>query len=122
MLRAQQFYKTVGIIQLYKSKVLSYAEYRTSVIFHCCPSTLKRVDYVQDRFLEEIGVDEFIAFTVFNVAPLRLRRGIAILGVIHRAILGQGPPQFIKFFFRNPNTMQSGHGLNGTTSLKLVLS
>ena len=102
MLRAQRFYSTVGMIQLYKSKVLSYAEYRTSAIFHGCPSTLKRIDNVQDRFLEELGVEEFIAFTVFNLAPLRLRRGIAMLGVIHRAILGQSLQQFMKFFYREP--------------------
>ena len=29
--------------------------------------------------------------------------GIAMLGVIHRAILGQGPQQFMKFFYREPN-------------------
>ena len=100
VLRAQRFYSTVGMMQLYKSKVLSYAEYRTSAIFHCCPSTLKRVDHVQDRISEEIGVEEFIALIVFNVGPLQLRRGIAMLGVIHRATLGQGPQQYMKLFYR----------------------
>ena len=34
----------------------------------------------------------------FNLAPLSVRRDIAMLGVIHRAILRQGPPQLWKFF------------------------
>ena len=37
----------------------------------------------------------------FNLAPLRVRREIAILGVIHRTILGRGPPQFRQFFYRD---------------------
>ena len=37
----------------------------------------------------------------FNLAPLRLRREISMLGVIHRCILGKGPPHFRQFFERD---------------------
>ena len=37
---------------------------------------------------------------VFNLAPLALRRNIAMLGMIHRAALKQGPPQLMALFFR----------------------
>ena len=36
----------------------------------------------------------------FNLLPLSVRRDISILGVIHRAVLGLGPPQLWKFFKR----------------------
>ena len=36
----------------------------------------------------------------FNLAPLNARRDIALLGIIHRAALRNGPPQFHQFFIR----------------------
>ena len=33
-----------------------------------------------------------------NLAPLAVRRDIAMLGLIHRAMLGRGPAQFREFF------------------------
>ena len=36
----------------------------------------------------------------FHLAPLRARREIALLGIIHRAALRQGPPHFHQFFIR----------------------
>eukprot|EP00969_Alexandrium_andersonii_P269227 11899382-Alexandrium_andersonii.AAC.1 len=34
----------------------------------------------------------------FGLAPLAVRRDIALLGMIHRTILGKGPSQFAAFF------------------------
>ena len=98
MLRARRYYSATGLIHLYKAKILSYAEYRTAAVFHACDSHLHGLDRVQTRFLEEIGVDPLTAFTVFNLAPLQARRNIAMLGLIHRAVLGQGPVHFQSFF------------------------
>lgn len=39
-------------------------------------------------------------FFSFNLAPLEIRRDISMLGLIHRTMLNQGPPQFQKFFKR----------------------
>ena len=36
----------------------------------------------------------------FGLVPLRLRRDMAMLGVIHRSVLGKGPPQFQELFQR----------------------
>ena len=35
---------------------------------------------------------------VFNLAPLSTRRDIAMLGLVHRTVLGKGPKHFQKFF------------------------
>ena len=92
ILRAKRYHSTVGMMQLYKSKVLSYAEYRTAAIYHACDTALKSIEHVQHMFLEELAIDELVAFTVFNLAPLKLRRDIAILGVIHRNVPGHSSP------------------------------
>ena len=44
---------------------------------------------------------------VFNLAPLQVRRQIAMLGVIHRSVLGLGPAQLQAFFQRAP--ARTGH-------------
>ena len=59
--------------------------------------------HTHNSFLKEIGIDEVTALLVFNLAPLSLRRDIAMLGLIHRTILGQGPPHCQKLFFREDN-------------------
>ena len=61
---------------------------------------LDRLDAIQTRFLKELGVSETEALMNFGLAPLRLRRDIAMLGVIHRSVLGKGPPQFQELFQR----------------------
>ena len=34
----------------------------------------------------------------FGLAPLQVRRDVAMLGVVHRAVLRKGPPQLWRFF------------------------
>ena len=41
----------------------------------------------------------------FGLAPLSVRRDIAMLGVIHRAVIGEGPKQFHSLFL--PETTAS---------------
>ena len=100
ILRCQCFFCTYDLINVYKSQVLSYIEYRTPGIYHACNSHLDRLDATQTRFLKELGVSETEALMNFGLAPLRLRRDIAMLGVIHRSVLGKGPPQFQELFQR----------------------
>ena len=105
VLRPRRYQTTVGMMNLYKSKVLSYAEYRTSAIYHACASSLEAIDRVQGRFLEELGVDKWHAFMVFNLAPLSLRRGIALLGLICISSVS---------FFENRSSNGAVRNLEGT--------
>ena len=57
---------------------------------------------MQNRFLRDVGVDDVTALVKFHLAPLPTRRDIAMLGLIHRTILGKGPSQFTDFLRRNP--------------------
>ena len=98
LLRVRRFYSTPDVVMLFKSHVLSYIEYRTAGVHFASTSVLNELDDVQTRFVRQLGLDEISAFMSFNLAPLCVRRDIAILGVIHRAVLRAGPPQLWKFF------------------------
>ena len=78
--------------------MLSYLEYRTPAIYHATRAILCWLDAVQTTFLTDIDVDEVTALTVFRLAPLCARRDMALLGIIHRTVLGKGPDQFREFF------------------------
>jgi hypothetical protein len=51
--------------------------------------------------LEDAGLSEADALMKFNLAPLAARRDIALLGLIHRTLLGKGPVHFRKHFIKD---------------------
>ena len=53
---------------------------------------------MQHKFLKDIGVDDITALMEFNLAPLAARRDMAMLGVLHRTVLGKGPRHFKELF------------------------
>ena len=87
---------------MYKSHILSYIEYRTAAISHASTTALSVLDSVQVRFLRVLEVTEESALIDYSLAPLSVRRDIAILGLIHRSVIGQGPPMFARFFRLSP--------------------
>ena len=60
-------------------------------MYHATKDVLSRLDHVQNKFLRDVGVDALTALVEFNLALLAVRRDVAILGVIHRTVLGEGP-------------------------------
>jgi len=98
LLRTRRFYTSAEMVSLYKANVLPYLEYRTPAIYHGLRDVLARLDRVQTRFLRDAGVSEIEALMNFALAPLQTRRDIAMLGLVHRTVLGHGPPRFKQFF------------------------
>ena len=98
LLRTRRFYTDADLVVLYKAHLLSYLEYRTPAIYHATRVVLGRLDAVQSRFLHDVGVNEVDALVHFRLAPLSARRDMAMLGLIHRTVLGKGPQQFKEFF------------------------
>ena len=94
ILRTSRYFGTRELIGLYKAKILSFVECRTAAIYHTCDSHLEHLDRLQRWFLREIGVSELEALHVFHLAPLTSRRDIAMLGLVHRTVLRQGPQHF----------------------------
>ena len=99
LLRTRRFFSLKDLVNLYKSHVLPILEFPTPALFHAATSVLELLDKVQRRFLREVGLSDTEALLRYNLAPLEARRDIAGLGLIHRTVLGQGPPQFHKWFF-----------------------
>ena len=52
---------------------------------------------MQDRFLDALGISRETALIELKLAPLQAGRDIALLGLIHRVVLGLAPPQFSDF-------------------------
>ena len=98
--RVRRFYNVRQMIQMYKSRVLSYIEAGSVAFFHASPSVLEPLDRIQSRFLRFLGVSEERAFLDFNLAPLSVRRQIAALGLIHRCTLDKAPCALSAFFRR----------------------
>ena len=106
LLRARSFHSTDGLVSQYKSQVLPMLEFSTPAVYHYTDGVLAEFDKVQNRFLRAAGLTEEDALLKYNLAPLQARRDMALLGLIHRTVLGNGAPQFQKWFSRSTKPEQ----------------
>ena len=113
LLRGRRFYPLEDLLLQYKQQILSRIEYRTPAIYHATSSVLGRLDRLQSSFLRELGVSCEDALQHFNLAPLSMRRDIALLGLLHRAAIGSGPPQFRVLFRRRAASLRLFDPLEG---------
>jgi len=92
--RSRRFHTLDQMVLLWKGRVLGSIEHRTSAIYHAADTILQPLDRLQASYLEALGLSEQDALRDHNLAPLGCRRDMAMLGVIHRALLGHGPDHF----------------------------
>ena len=97
LLRLRRFYSRRDMVIFYKSQVLSYVEFATPALYHAHPFLLHSLDDIQDLFLDALGLTPLEALKDFKLAPLNTRRDIAMMGLIHRVVLGIAPVQFNTF-------------------------
>ena len=107
MLRTRRFYSDAEMVFFFKSHVLSFIEYRTAAFYHACTTAQRPLDHMLENFLQQLGISQVDALVHFRLAPLRTRRDIAMLGLIHRSVLGRGPPQFLDLFVREARRCRS---------------
>ena len=100
LLRARHHFTTPELVRLYKAQILSFVESSTPALYHAAATTLSRIDRVQTRFLREVGLTELKALQDYRLAPLRSRRDMAMLGLLHRLTLGKAPVQLKELFPR----------------------
>ena len=98
LLRSRRSFSTEDLVLQYKHQVLYYIEYRSAAIYHATSTVLNQVDKLQDNFLRDLGITREAALMDFNLAPLFMRRDIALLGLLHRSAIGEGPTQFRELF------------------------
>ena len=82
LFRVRRYYSLKQYVNMYKTQIWSSVEWATSGIFHCTKSKLDAIDRIQRRFLSFIGMSWTDAFVNYNLAPLSLRRSIAMLGLM----------------------------------------
>ena len=120
LLRSRRSFSTKDLVIQYKQQVMSCIEYRTGAIYHATTSILMRLDRTQDSFLRELGISKEAALFDFNLAPLCMRRDIALLGLLHRAAIGEGPLQFRTHFKRRPGSLRLFDSLENQNSSRLM--
>ena len=92
ILRTRTHYDTATLIQQFKTHVWGLMECQSGGIFHASTTLLNKIDGTHRRFLRDIGVSEAAAFLEHNFASPTLRRNIAILGALHKRVLGKSHP------------------------------
>lgn len=103
LIRTRRFYTDRDLVLLYKAYLLSFLECRTPAVYHARRNVLEKLDRVQSKFLDDLGIPQVTALMEFNLAPLAARRDMAMLGLVHRAVLGKGPSHFRKLFSIGPD-------------------
>ena len=110
ILRTRRFNTGARLVSLYKAQLLSFIEYRTSAIYHVCDTALALLDDVHDRVLNAANITDLEALNSHKLAPLCVRRDIAMLGLIHRTVLGRGPAHFRSLFKADVRARREGVG------------
>ena len=93
--------------------------------YHASATVLNNVDSVQRMFLKDMNVsaEDALMDKLFNLAPLDMRRDIAMLGVMHRAVLKKGPKQLHKWFFTvNPRAKPRTRSDNSSSRVRQVFN
>ena len=94
ILRTRAYYPIPELVNQFKTHVWGLMEAHSGGIFHAASTLLQKIDHVQSRFLRELDLSPECAFLELNFAPPSLRRRIAILGLMHKRVLGKCHPSF----------------------------
>ena len=94
ILRTRTYYGISELINQFKTHIWGLIEMHSGAYFHAATSLLDKIGQVQRSFLHKLGVSEEHAFLNHNFAPTILRRNIAILGLLHKRVLGKCHPMF----------------------------
>ena len=116
ILRTTRYYSAHDMIVQFKTHVLPVAESGMAAFYHASSSVLKPLDGILDSFLYHVGLSASNALLSFNLAPLSSRRDIAMIGLIHKCVLGLAHPHLIKLLVR-PVTGTRHHSTRWNSTL-----
>ena len=106
LLRTSRFYSVASLVRLYKCHILSFLEGATSAIYHAAPAILRQLDELQATFLDTVGLSSTDALLKHNLAPLQMRRDIAMLGVLYKVAHQTAPAPIQTLFSLQPATLE----------------
>ena len=69
MLRLGRFFTDGELVGLYKSKLLSYLEYRTAAIYHARDSTLASVNKFQLQIMKKLVISQGVRLFTLILHP-----------------------------------------------------
>ena len=98
LMRSRQFFDISAIIMQYKTHILSIVESNTGGIYHATTTTLKPLDRIQTTFVHGLNLEVSEAFLRYNLAPLCLRRDIAMMGFLHKCSCKCTHPDIMRLF------------------------
>ena len=79
ILRLRGHYHLKELLNQFQTHVWGLVEYQNGAIFHAAAHLLNKINRIQNKFLEELGLDVKTAFIEYNFVPLDVRRDIGIL-------------------------------------------
>ena len=109
LLRARRYYDVRTVIRLYKCHILSFVEGATAAVYHAAPTVLHLLDDLQKSFLAELDLSDEQALSTHNLAPLSMRRDIAMLGLLYKVSRNTAPRPLQALFSLLPATLAE-HG------------
>ena len=77
-------YGVSAMVQHFKSRVWCIFEASNIAACHASVTRLASISALQSRFLKEIGLTNETVILEFNMVPLKLRRDIGALGLLHK--------------------------------------
>ena len=98
IVRLQRYYSKGGLVTQYKSEVLSCLQSFAPTIYHASRSSLALLDSIQNQFLTTLDLTAEVALVEHNLAPLNVRRDIAVLGLLYRLAHGRAPKPLQELF------------------------
>ncbi len=112
ILSTRSVYSVRDLIQQFKTHVWCLLEASNIAIYHVSATHLESIDVLQSQFVREIGLSEEQAFLEHNLAPLKLRRDISALGLLHKIQLGEAHPDFGNLFTKRVGRIEANtrHG------------
>ena len=92
ILRTRGFYSIPDLIIQFRIHIWRLIEMNIDAYFHAASSLLAKTDHAQNRFLQELGLSSEHAGLEYNFAPPKIRRNIAVLGLLQKRVLGKCHP------------------------------
>ncbi len=108
LLRARRFFSVSQLVTQFKSHIWGVVESVTAAVYHVAPSVVSKLDRIQESFVEKLALSERDAFLRFGLHPLKLRRDIAMLGVLHKCAHGTAHADLCELFPRAPGEVRDG--------------
>ena len=108
------FYDVPQLLNQFKTHIWGLVEVNIGGYFHAASSLLGKIGHAQNRFLRELGLSPAQAFLDHNFAPPQLRRNIAVLGLLHKRVIGKCHPAFEMLlpWYAEPFPEEQAHGHN----------